>query len=274
MLTPDRRRIDRRIERGRVRRKRHRHRSRGLCGSWDSGQTRRCHEDHGSSPNNKRLAGRATGRLLLAVDSKQKYRRCFLPAQGLWSRRDLLAHSGQADSGETRGERRPMNTIEVALDDKYRQLHGPVFMTGMQALVRLALEQRRADAAAGFNTAGFISGYRGSPMGGFDRELWRAQKFLDEHHIRFQPGVNEEIAATSLVGHAAGRPVSRPALRRRVRHVVRQGARASIGPAMRYGTPIRRDRRRSAAFLRSSATIMRRNPRPSAHKANLLSSTG
>ena len=93
-----------------------------------------------------------------------------------------------------------MNSIEVALDDKYRQLHGPVFMTGMQALVRLAIEQRRADVTAGFNTAGFISGYRGSPMGGFDRELWRAQKFLDEHHIRFQPGVNEEIAATSLWG--------------------------------------------------------------------------
>lgn len=93
-----------------------------------------------------------------------------------------------------------MNAIEVTLDDKYRQLHGPVFMTGMQALVRLALEQRRSDVAAGLNTAGFISGYRGSPMGGFDRELWRAQSFLDEHHIRFQPGVNEEIAATSLWG--------------------------------------------------------------------------
>jgi indolepyruvate ferredoxin oxidoreductase len=93
-----------------------------------------------------------------------------------------------------------MNSIEVALDDKYRQLHGPVFMTGMQALVRLALEQRRSDVAAGLNTAGFISGYRGSPMGSFDRELWRAQSFLDEHHIRFQPGVNEEIAATSLWG--------------------------------------------------------------------------
>ncbi|MDQ8727368.1 indolepyruvate ferredoxin oxidoreductase family protein [Bradyrhizobium sp. LHD-71] len=93
-----------------------------------------------------------------------------------------------------------MNAIEVTLDDKYRQLHGPVFMTGMQALVRLALEQRRSDARAGLNTAGFVSGYRGSPMGGFDRELWRAQSFLDEHHIRFQPGVNEEIAATSLWG--------------------------------------------------------------------------
>ena len=93
-----------------------------------------------------------------------------------------------------------MHSSDVSLDDKYRQLHGPVFLTGMQALVRLALEQRRADVAAGFNTAGFISGYRGSPMGGFDRELWRAQDFLTEHHIRFQPGVNEEIATTSLWG--------------------------------------------------------------------------
>lgn len=93
-----------------------------------------------------------------------------------------------------------MGRIEVALDDKYWQLHGPVYLTGMQALVRLPIEQRRRDVAAGLNTAGFISGYRGSPMGGYDRELWRAQKFLDEHHIRFQPGVNEDIAATSLWG--------------------------------------------------------------------------
>lgn len=93
-----------------------------------------------------------------------------------------------------------MGRIDVTLDDKFRQLHGPVYLTGMQALVRLAIEQRRRDVAAGLNTAGFVSGYRGSPMGGYDRELWRAQKFLDEHHIRFQPGVNEDIAATSLWG--------------------------------------------------------------------------
>src|SRR5712691_2513923 len=89
---------------------------------------------------------------------------------------------------------------EVTLDDKYTLQSGRAFMTGTQALVRLPMLQRVRDLAAGLNTAGFISGYRGSPVGGLDQALWRAKKFLDEHHVKFQPGVNEDLAATSIWG--------------------------------------------------------------------------
>src|SRR5690606_6826225 len=89
---------------------------------------------------------------------------------------------------------------QVSLDDKYTVEEGRIFLTGTQALVRLPLMQRRADFAAGLNTAGFISGYRGSPLGGFDQQLWQARKHLEEHHIVFRPGVNEDLAATSLWG--------------------------------------------------------------------------
>ncbi len=88
----------------------------------------------------------------------------------------------------------------IGLDDKYTRRSGTVFLSGMQALVRLAIEQRCMDAALGHNTAGFISGYRGSPVAVLDRELWRAQRHLDAHRIVFQPGVNEDIAATSIWG--------------------------------------------------------------------------
>src|SRR5262249_28937237 len=77
---------------------------------------------------------------------------------------------------------------------------GRAFMTGTQALVRLPMLQRVRDLAAGLNTAGFISGYRGSPVGGFDQALSRARPFLDEHHVVFRPGVNEDLAATSIWG--------------------------------------------------------------------------
>jgi indolepyruvate ferredoxin oxidoreductase len=89
---------------------------------------------------------------------------------------------------------------EVDLDDKYTATDGEIYLSGVQALVRLPLVQRRRDAAAGLNTAGFVSGYRGSPLGGLDEALWKAQKHLDAHHVRFVPGVNEELAATSVWG--------------------------------------------------------------------------
>ncbi len=73
-------------------------------------------------------------------------------------------------------------------------------MTGTQALVRLLLAQKQRDEAAGLNTAGFVSGYRGSPLGAVDQELWKARKYLDSHHIKFNPGLNEELAATSVWG--------------------------------------------------------------------------
>jgi indolepyruvate ferredoxin oxidoreductase len=93
-----------------------------------------------------------------------------------------------------------MSAAPLSLDDKYTRASGRVFLTGTQALVRLAIAQRDRDLAAGLNTAGFISGYRGSPLGGFDQALWRARSHLDSHHIHFTPGVNEELAATAVWG--------------------------------------------------------------------------
>ena len=88
----------------------------------------------------------------------------------------------------------------VTLDDKYTLDSGRAFMSGVQALVRLPMLQRQRDARAGLNTAGFISGYRGSPLGGYDQALWAAKKHLAAQHIVFQPGVNEELAATAVWG--------------------------------------------------------------------------
>jgi indolepyruvate ferredoxin oxidoreductase len=88
----------------------------------------------------------------------------------------------------------------VTLDDKYALESGRVFLTGTQALVRLPMMQRRRDEAAGLNTACFISGYRGSPLGALDQQLWHAKPFLQKHHIHFQPGVNEDLACTALWG--------------------------------------------------------------------------
>jgi len=88
----------------------------------------------------------------------------------------------------------------VTLDDKYALESGRAFMSGVQALVRLPMLQRKRDAMFGFNTAGFVSGYRGSPLGGYDQALWAAKKHLAAQNIVFQPGVNEELAATAVWG--------------------------------------------------------------------------
>ncbi len=88
----------------------------------------------------------------------------------------------------------------VSLDDKYLVEGSQVFITGVQALVRLPLLRREVDAKNGLNTAGFISGYRGSPLGTYDKQLWHERKRLADHHIIFQPGVNEELAATAVWG--------------------------------------------------------------------------
>ena len=89
---------------------------------------------------------------------------------------------------------------DVTLDDKFELGTGRVFLTGVQALVRLLILQRQRDAQAGLHTGGFVSGYRGSPLGGLDQALWKAQKFLDRAHIKFQPGLNEDLAATAIWG--------------------------------------------------------------------------
>jgi indolepyruvate ferredoxin oxidoreductase len=89
---------------------------------------------------------------------------------------------------------------DVSLDDKYTSTTGKVFLSGIQALVRLPMMQQLRDARAGLNTGGFISGYRGSPLGGLDENLWKAQKHLAKHNVQFVPGVNEDLAATAVWG--------------------------------------------------------------------------
>src|SRR5229473_1062825 len=88
----------------------------------------------------------------------------------------------------------------MKLNDKYTQQTGSVYLTGMQALVRLPMDQMRLDRLANLNTATFISGYEGSPLGAYDLALSRAAGLLKEHRIHFVPGVNEDLAATSVLG--------------------------------------------------------------------------
>ena len=89
---------------------------------------------------------------------------------------------------------------DYALPDRYDRGEGRVFLTGTQALVRIMLDQARRDRAAGPNTAGFVSGYRGSPLGGVDQEMWRERERLDAAGIRFLPAVNEDLGATAILG--------------------------------------------------------------------------
>lgn len=93
-----------------------------------------------------------------------------------------------------------MTKSVVTLDDKYTQESGQVVLSALQGVVRLLLDQARRDQTAGLNTAGYVTGYRGSPITTLDAQLWAAQKLLDAHDIRFEPGLNEELAATSLRG--------------------------------------------------------------------------
>ncbi len=88
----------------------------------------------------------------------------------------------------------------ITLDSRFTDLDRPVLLTGIQALLRLLLEQRRLDKEAGLSTAALVSGYRGSPLGGLDRELWVQKKLMAENDIRFEPGINEDLAATMLYG--------------------------------------------------------------------------
>jgi indolepyruvate ferredoxin oxidoreductase len=91
-------------------------------------------------------------------------------------------------------------TETVSLADKYRLDTGRALISGRQALVRLLLLQRALDRRDGLNSAGFVSGYRGSPLGGFDAELWKVQKTLEANDILFQPGLNEDLALTAIAG--------------------------------------------------------------------------
>src|SRR5260370_7541076 len=91
-----------------------------------------------------------------------------------------------------------INQGPISLDQKYTQGSGHVFLTGIQALVRLPMAQIRRDRAAGLNTAGFISGYRGSPLGGYDQQLFAPRKHLEQYNITFQPRANDNLPATPI----------------------------------------------------------------------------
>jgi indolepyruvate ferredoxin oxidoreductase len=94
----------------------------------------------------------------------------------------------------------PVPLKDVSLDDKYTATSGKIFLSGIQALVRLPMIQKIRDEQAGLNTAGFVSGYRGSPLGGLDENLWKAKGHLEAKSIQFVPGVNEDLAATAVWG--------------------------------------------------------------------------
>ncbi len=93
-----------------------------------------------------------------------------------------------------------MQLADVKLDDKYTLESGRVYLNGIQALTRLLIMQRVRDAAAGLNTAGFVSGFQGSPLNNMDKTLWEAHDLLQQHHIHFQPGQNEELAVMGVWG--------------------------------------------------------------------------
>src|SRR5262245_11405301 len=93
-----------------------------------------------------------------------------------------------------------MRHFDVTLDDKFLLTEGRVLITGVQALLRVLLDQRRSDKAAGLRTAGYVSGYRGSPLGGLDMQAHRAEAFLKEADIGFEEGLNEDLGATAVWG--------------------------------------------------------------------------
>ena len=90
--------------------------------------------------------------------------------------------------------------MNIELDHKYTLSEGFRFLTGSQALVRIPIVQKRRDKKKNINSAGYISGYRGSPLGTYDKQVVQAKKYLEKHNVYFQPGLNEELAATSLWG--------------------------------------------------------------------------
>src|SRR5437868_13121060 len=94
----------------------------------------------------------------------------------------------------------PQVDLNYPLDDKYTRREGRIYLSGVQALVRLPIMQALRDEAAGIRTAGFISGYRGSPLGGLDQALWKAKKHLKSQRVEFMSVLNEDLAATEVWG--------------------------------------------------------------------------
>ena len=147
-----------------------------------------------------------------------------------------------------------MSLMQVDLEDKYRLDAGRIYLSGIQALVRLPLLQRQRDRAHNLKTAGFISGYRGSPLGMYDHALWRAKSHLQANDIAFVPGLNEDLAATAVwgsqqVGLFPGAKVDG------VFGIWYGKGPASIARWTRSSMPIRQARRAMAASSPSPATI-------------------
>lgn len=138
-----------------------------------------------------------------------------------------------------------MTLHDVALDDKFDLGKERIFLSGAQAVIRMLLMQRERDRRAGLNTAGFVSGYRGSPLGGLDLQLWKAKKQLAQANIVFQPGLNEELAATACWGSQQAELMEKA----RMTVSSRSGTardRASIAPATCSVTPTSPARRNMA----------------------------
>ncbi len=112
----------------------------------------------------------------------------------------MIFSSGAFERSHSRLAEHGLMLTEVSLNDKYTKESGRVFMTGIQALVRLPMLQSARDRNAGLDTAAYITGYRGSPLGGLDMQYWQAEEFLKPHSIVFQPAINEDLAATALWG--------------------------------------------------------------------------
>src|SRR6185312_9881118 len=118
--------------------------------------------------------------------------------------------SGAAPAGGQGDSARPAQPHHPALSDRYELAEGRVLMTGIQALVRVLLDQHRADARAGLRTATLVSGYPGSPLAGFDREAAALGPLAAEHDVVLRPAVNEELGATAAWGSQLAGTLPRP----------------------------------------------------------------
>ena len=136
----------------------------------------------------------------------------------------------------------------VALSDRFDLTKSPVLLNGAQAVARLLLAQKERDRRAGLNTGGFVTGYRGSPVGGLDLQFARLAELFKANDIHFEPGLNEELAATAVWGTQQAEMRGEGKYRRRLFAVVRQGARGRPLAATCSATPILPEPRPVAGF--------------------------
>jgi hypothetical protein len=158
------------------------------------------------------------------------------------------------------------------LDHKYTRTDGRIYLSGVQALVRLPLMQRLRDEAAGLDTAGLHQRLPGQPAGGFDLELWRARQHLEAARVKFTPGLNEDLGATMVWGTQQTNLFPGAKVQGRVRHVVRQGVPAWTAAAMCSSMPTRPVHRCMAACWRWPPTTTPAAARPCHTAAKMNSS--